>query len=139
MTTSSLTERQDRVLRAIESARTATRKTSEFIHANPEVAMTEEKSSAALADLMEEFGFDVERGAGGVKTAFVARRGSGSTVIGFLAEYDALPGVDHGCGHNPSATGCGYSRTPSPSLPILNPRSVTCRCSTLAGSLSGFE
>ena len=56
-----LTERQERVLRAIEAARTATRRTSEFIHANPEVAMTEEKSSAALADLMEEFGFEVER------------------------------------------------------------------------------
>jgi amidohydrolase len=99
-TTSSLTERQERVLRAIEAAQTATRKTSEFIHANPEIAMTEEKSSAALADLMEEFGFDVERGVGGVKTAFVAKRGTGTPVIGFLAEYDALPGVDHGCGHN---------------------------------------
>ena len=95
-----LTERQQRVLRAIEAARTATRKTSEFIHANPEIAMQEEKSSAALADLMEEFGFDVKRGVGGVKTAFVAKRGSGGPVIGFLAEYDALPGVDHGCGHN---------------------------------------
>ena len=84
-TTGNLTERQERVLRAIEAARTATRKTSEFIYANPEVAMTEEKSSAALADLMEEFGFDVERGVGGVKTAFVAKRGSGSPVIGFLA------------------------------------------------------
>lgn len=93
-------ERQERVLRAIEAARTATRRTSEFIHANPEVAMTEEKSSAALADLMEEFGFDVERQAGGIRTAFVARRGSGGPVVGFLAEYDALPGVDHGCGHN---------------------------------------
>jgi amidohydrolase len=95
-----LTERQQRVLRAIEGAAAATRKTSEFIHANPEVAMTEEKSSAALADLMEEFGFEVERGVGGIKTAFVAKRGSGGPVIGFLAEYDALPGVDHGCGHN---------------------------------------
>jgi amidohydrolase len=95
-----LTERQERVLRAIESARTATRKTSEFIHAHPEIAMQEEQSSAALADLMEEFGFDVERGVGGVKTAFVAKRGSGGPVVGFLAEYDALPGVDHGCGHN---------------------------------------
>lgn len=95
-----LTERQQRVLRAIEAAEAATRKTSEFIHANPEIAMTEEKSSAALADLMEEFGFEVERGVGGVKTAFVAKRGSGGPVIGFLAEYDSLPEVDHGCGHN---------------------------------------
>jgi amidohydrolase len=95
-----LTERQERVVRAIEAAKTATRRTSEFIHANPEVAMTEEKSSAALADLLEEFGFEVERGVGGVKTAFVARRGSGGPTIGYLAEYDALPGVDHGCGHN---------------------------------------
>lgn len=93
-------ERQDRVLKAIEAASTATRKTSEFIYANPETAMKEVKSSAALADLMEEFGFDVERGAGGVETAFVAKRGSGGPVVGFLAEYDALPGVDHGCGHN---------------------------------------
>jgi amidohydrolase len=99
-TDSTMTERQERVLRAIDAARAATRRTSEFIHANPEIAMTEEKSSAALADLLEEFGFDVERGAGGVRTAFVARRGAGGPVVGFLAEYDALPGVDHGCGHN---------------------------------------
>lgn len=94
------TPRQQRVLNAIDAARTSTRKTSEFIYANPETAMKEEKSSAALADLLEEFGFEVERGAGGVKTAFVAKRGSGGPVIGFLAEYDALPDVDHGCGHN---------------------------------------
>lgn len=100
MNGASWSERQDRVLKAIEAAATATRKTSEFIYANPETAMKEVKSSAALADLMEEFGFDVERGAGGVETAFVAKRGSGGPVVGFLAEYDALPGVDHGCGHN---------------------------------------
>ncbi|MBA2454336.1 MAG: M20 family metallopeptidase [Chloroflexia bacterium] len=94
------TERQDRVLRAIEAAKNATRKTSDFIYANPETAMKEVKSSAALADLMEEFGFEVEREVGGIKTAFVAKRGSGGPVVGFLAEYDALPGVDHGCGHN---------------------------------------
>jgi amidohydrolase len=108
-TTGTFTERQERVLRAIEAARTATRRTSEFIYANPEVAMTEEKSAAALADLMEEFGFEVEREAGGVKTAFVARRGSGGPVIGILAEYDALPGVDHGCGHNLIAGSTGVA------------------------------
>jgi amidohydrolase len=100
MTAKTRTERQERVLRAIEAAAGATRKTADFIYNNPETAMKEVKSSAALADLMEEFGFEVEREAGGVKTAFVARRGSGGPVIGFLAEYDALPGVDHGCGHN---------------------------------------
>lgn len=94
------TERQERVLRAIEAAKSATRKTADFIYANPETAMKEVKSSAALADLMEEFGFEVQREAGGVKTAFVAKRGWGGPVVGFLAEYDALPGVDHGCGHN---------------------------------------
>lgn len=100
MTETTWTERQERVLKAIEAASTATRKTADFIYSNPETAMKEYKSSAALADLMEEFGFEVERGAGGVETAFVAKRGSGGPVIGFLAEYDALPGVDHGCGHN---------------------------------------
>lgn len=61
--------------------------------------------------MLERHGFDVET-ATGVETAFVAtRRGRrpGPT-IGFLAEYDALPGVDHGCGHNliaGSAVGAG--------------------------------
>ena len=86
------------------------------IWAAAEVAMEEYKSSAALAGYLERNGFKVERGAAGLPTAFVGVFGSGEPVIGYLAEYDALPGLSqqaasaqapvqagapgHGCGHN---------------------------------------
>jgi amidohydrolase len=52
---------------------------------------------------LEKYGFEVERGVGGVETAFRATlNGSGGDgpTVAFLAEYDALPGIGHGCGHN---------------------------------------
>ncbi len=70
------------------------------IHANPEIAFQEEKSAALLADYLEANGFSVERGICEIPTAFRAACGSGGPRIAFLAEYDALPGVGHGCGHN---------------------------------------
>ncbi len=70
------------------------------IHANPEVAFEEHRSSAKLADFLETNGFAVERGICDIPTAFKAAYGSGEPLIAFIAEYDALPGVGHGCGHN---------------------------------------
>ncbi|MBA7613603.1 N-acetyldiaminopimelate deacetylase [subsurface metagenome] len=70
------------------------------IHANPEVGWQEEKSSGWLADYLEKNGFKVERGICDLPTAFRARYGQGKPVIAIMAEYDALPGVGHGCGHN---------------------------------------
>ena len=70
------------------------------IHATPEIAFQEHKSSAMLADYLEARGFRVERGICEIPTAFRASFGSGKPRIAFLAEYDALPGVGHGCGHN---------------------------------------
>ncbi len=70
------------------------------IHANPEIAFEEEKSAALLADYLEANGFRVERGICEIPTAFRASAGAGEPRIAFLAEYDALPGVGHGCGHN---------------------------------------
>lgn len=81
-----------------------------------ETSLREVKSSAELADYLELQGFRVERGVAGMPTAFVATYGSGTPVIGILAEFDALPGISnravarkeavvegapgHGCGHN---------------------------------------
>ena len=74
---------------------------SRFLHANPEVAYEEHKSSAYLADFLARRGFAVERGIAGLPTAFRATRGvPGAPAIAFLAEYDALPGLGHACGHN---------------------------------------
>lgn len=73
---------------------------SHFIHSHPELGYQEFESSAAVAKLAEECGFDVQRGVAGRETAFVARRGSGSLHLALCAEFDALPDVGHACGHN---------------------------------------
>src|SRR5574342_812073 len=76
------------------------------IHANPELAFKEEKAAAWLTEFLERQGAKVERGVGGLPTAFratVPGRGSGPT-IAIMAEYDALPNIGHACGHNVIAT-----------------------------------
>lgn len=70
------------------------------IHGHPEIAFEEHKSAAALCEFLEANGFAVERGICEIPTAFRATTGSGTPRIAFVAEYDALPGVGHGCGHN---------------------------------------
>lgn len=74
------------------------------IHANPEVAWREEKASRWLSDYLKRGGFRVEMGICGLATAFRASYGEGKPAIAFLAEYDALPEIGHGCGHNIIAT-----------------------------------
>ncbi|MHB8631478.1 MAG: M20 family metallopeptidase [Candidatus Limnocylindria bacterium] len=71
------------------------------IHGRPELGYEERFASAALEDYLAGQDLKVTRGAGGVETAFVAetRNGVGPT-IAICAEYDALPGIGHGCGHN---------------------------------------
>ena len=89
---------------------------------HPQIALQETYASELLARELEADGFSVEWGAGGMSTAFVATWGSGDPVIGFLGEYDALPGLSqtvsaereaidpggpgHGCGHNLYGTAC---------------------------------
>jgi amidohydrolase len=74
------------------------------IHAHPEVAYEETQASAWLSELLAEERFDVSRGIAEMPTAFRATAGSGAPVVAILAEYDALPGIGHGCGHNIIAT-----------------------------------
>jgi amidohydrolase len=73
---------------------------SHDLHAHPETAFEEHRAATAVTELLELEGFDVERGACGLETAFVATSGSGAVRIGICAEYDALPDVGHACGHN---------------------------------------
>jgi amidohydrolase len=90
----------DRVIGAIDSARDELERISLDIHAHPELNFEERRAAATLSDALERWGFAVERGVGGIETAFRATAGSGAPTIAFLAEYDALPDVGHGCGHN---------------------------------------
>jgi amidohydrolase len=82
------------------------------IHDNPELGLKEQKASAWLTSYLEDNGFHVERGVAGLPTAFRATYGQGSPRIALLAEYDALPKIGHGCGHNiigASAVGAGVA------------------------------
>jgi amidohydrolase len=73
---------------------------SRNIHGHPELAYQERHALAAIADLLERAGHRVERGVGGLETAFRTRVGPEGRAVALLAEYDALPDVGHGCGHN---------------------------------------
>ncbi|MDY6997854.1 MAG: M20 family metallopeptidase, partial [Actinomycetota bacterium] len=73
---------------------------SHAIHAEPELAFAEHRSCAKTQALVAERGFEVTAAPAGLDTAFRARFGSGSLVVGVCAEYDALPGIGHACGHN---------------------------------------
>ena len=77
---------------------------SEKIHANPEPGFEEVKAAAWLTEYLERNGFSIERGICQLPTAFRASYGKGKPVIAILAEYDALPGIGHACGHNLIAT-----------------------------------
>ncbi len=85
---------------------------SHKIHANPEIGLEERKASAWCAELLRAHGFEVTTPLAGMATAFRGSWGSGRPAISFLAEYDALPGVGHACGHNiigASALGAGIA------------------------------
>jgi amidohydrolase len=73
---------------------------SHAIHAEPELAFAEFKSCAKAQALVAERGFEITAAPAGLETAFRAEFGSGPLVIGICAEYDALPGIGHACGHN---------------------------------------
>ena len=72
------------------------------IYDHPEIGGEEYYASERLARYLEEQGFVVERGIGGMKTAFRAvwERGVGGPSIGMMMEYDALPNIGHACGHH---------------------------------------
>ncbi len=73
---------------------------SHDIHDHPELGYEEHHAAAAVAALLTKHGHDVETGAYGLDTAVRARAGSGRPRVAILAEYDALPGIGHACGHN---------------------------------------
>lgn len=95
-------------------------RTADDIFRHPELSGEEVYSSKCLADFLEKQGFEIQWDIAGFKTAFTAQWGNAGPVIGFLAEYDALPGLGqepeceyrptnspgHGCGHNLLGTAC---------------------------------
>lgn len=112
-----------RVLEAVDRLDADLRSLALRIHAHPEVSGQEFQAQRWLTEPLIEAGFEVELGIGGLPTAFRAvwRGTADGPVIGLLAEYDALPGVGHACGHNligTAAVGAALAlRTALPDLP----------------------
>ena len=74
---------------------------SDWMYHNPEIGHQEVESAKLLTAELKKHGFEVEMPFAGMETAFKAvYRGGDGPVIAILAEYDALPGIGHGCGHN---------------------------------------
>jgi amidohydrolase len=86
---------------AIDASRDTLVDLSRAIHERPELGYEERFAAEQLSDALERGGFVVERGAYGIETSFAARveGGPGPHVV-ICCEYDALPGIGHGCGHN---------------------------------------
>ncbi|ADG77618.1 Peptidase M20 domain-containing protein 2 OS=Tsukamurella paurometabola (strain ATCC 8368 / DSM/ CCUG 35730 / CIP 100753 / JCM 10117 / KCTC 9821 / NBRC 16120 / NCIMB 702349 / NCTC 13040) OX=521096 GN=Tpau_0985 PE=3 SV=1 [Tsukamurella paurometabola] len=73
---------------------------SHAVHARPELAFEEHYASGLVAEALAGHGFAVTRGIADLETALVARSGTGPLRVAVFAEYDALPGIGHACGHN---------------------------------------
>ncbi|MBS4201249.1 M20 family metallopeptidase [Bacillus sp. FJAT-49732] len=92
----------DLINESIETNREKYIETSQVIHANPEIGNQEFFASKRHVDTLAEAGFEVQTAVAGHETSFFAVKDSGvpGPTIAFLAEYDALPGLGHACGHN---------------------------------------
>ncbi len=91
-----------RVVHEIDALSAELREISLDIYSNPEIGYEERTAAQLLSNRVERAGFMVERGVAGMETAFVGTfqgRARGPK-LAILAEYDALPGLGHACGHN---------------------------------------
>jgi amidohydrolase len=92
-------ELRDQVVRHIDSIASDLVDLSHEIHAHPELNFEEHHASETLCTLASRLGVELERGAYSLPTAVAGEVGTGPRV-GVICEYDALPGIGHGCGHN---------------------------------------
>ena len=98
-------ELKDQITAFIKANQTDLLSVSRTIHANPELAFEEHKACATLTSAIKEFGYDAQQESYGLTTAFEAFTVQNSgPQVDILAEYDALPGIGHACGHNLIAT-----------------------------------
>ena len=90
------------VQRCIESLRGDLLALSRDLYEHPELSLHETRSSSRLQEMLRSAGFDVRAGVAGLPTSFVAikRCARPGPRVALLAEYDALPGIGHACGHN---------------------------------------
>ncbi|MEX0835931.1 MAG: M20 family metallopeptidase [Nitriliruptor sp.] len=103
---------RDQLARSTDARRDALIALSHGVHADAEIGFEEHTSSRRVADALDAGGFDVRHGVAGLDTAFTATVGTGDLHVAICAEYDALPGIGHACGHNiiaAAAAGAGLA------------------------------
>ena len=90
------------IVKQAEALKTKLSDISDYIYNNPELGDQEFKAAEKLTAFLKANGFEIEMGIVGRPTAFCATYESGISgpVVAYLCEYDALPGIGHGCGHN---------------------------------------
>ncbi|KAJ5980086.1 hypothetical protein N7481_007384 [Penicillium waksmanii] len=93
-------ENAEEISRVIDSYSSQLWDINQKIHQNPELGYQEKLAHDNITSMLEDLGFKVTRHAYGLDTSFVAEAGEGGRVVAFNAEYDALPGIGHACGHN---------------------------------------
>ena len=107
---------KDKAWRWIDEHREEFIQVSDKVWELAELGLVEFKSAEIHVEVLRRHGFKVDHGVAGMPSAFVAEWGSGEPIIGFMGEYDALPGISnkavpyrewlvedgpgHGCGHN---------------------------------------
>lgn len=93
--------RKDQAVATIDHHRETLIDLSQAIHEHPELGFEEHFAVARLAEALDRGGFSVDSAAYGIETAFVGRLGDGpGPHVVVCCEYDALPSIGHGCGHN---------------------------------------
>ena len=118
------TRLHERVDQAVEQAMPTIKYIANEVWKLAELSLQEIKSAQLIMGILQEQGFTItSKGTAGVPTSFIAEVGSGTPILGLLAEYDALPGLGneavpyreprkdqvtsgHGCGHNLLGAGC---------------------------------
>jgi amidohydrolase len=97
-----ISKEKQKLIEAVDDLDSELREVALKIHANPELGYKEFKAVEWLTAPLEKAGFIVEKGVANLETAFVATWEGSTTgpTIALLAEYDALPGLGHACGHN---------------------------------------
>ena len=112
-----MNHQKSQALDAIDRNRELLCRVSDQLWEHPEVGFHEKYAAELYCDTLEALGFQVERNLAGIPTAFSGTYGNDGPVIGFLGEFDALPGLSqveaalekipaqesapgHGCGHN---------------------------------------
>ena len=113
---------------------------SDSIFRNPEPGFKEYKAVELLTGFLRTKGFEVKTGCAGLETAFVAakRGGQRGPSIAFVAEYDALPEIGHGCGHNMIGTAaCGAAASVASVMDRLDGAVYVIGCPAEEGAVEG--